>query len=140
MVSELQGTEPRYLTTDCLLVWDDDLSEFIAFFGDKVFVLWNESSASGSKVGLETRLSCVSETSGPQQDIQEFASLFGTLPEALFRLLKNCREKVFDIGFDSGTGKHLDARLDAGTVETVHALGFSINIRIYAVFEDQKES
>jgi len=69
-----------------------------------------------------------------KKDIRKFLDLFESLPTTLLIRLKSCEEKVFDIGFESGTGQvHLDNLIDAEIITRVSQLSFSLGIRIYPV-------
>lgn len=121
----------RYLNVDCILRSDHSLENLINFLKNDVFVLWDELSEDGNNVGFETNLI---NTSGPEEDISEFLRLFDSLPLSLLQLLNDCREKIFDIGFESGTfGDPVNAHLSTAVMSKLCQLGFSVGIRIYPI-------
>ncbi len=122
--------ESTYLNVDCILQSNQSLADIISYLQDDIFILWNESNDKGNSVGLETKLI---DTKTPQADISKFLDLFESLPATLAIILKNCNEKIFDIGFESGT--QLDTLIDSSTVIRLSQLGFSIGIRIYPPYD-----
>ena len=123
----------RYLNVDCILRSDVSLVDFLSYLKSDVFVLWDEPSGGGSFIGFETNLV---DTSGPEEDIAEFLRLFE--PPKLKEALIKCKEKSFDIGFESGDfGDPINLNISPDIVSKISELGFSINIRVYPVPPDQ---
>jgi hypothetical protein len=121
----------RYLNVDCILKSDHSLEDLRNFLKNDVFVLWDELSEEGNSFGFETNLF---NTNAPEEDISEFLRLFDLLPLSLLQLLNGCREKIFDIGFESDTfGYAANAHLSAAVISKLGQLGFSIGIRIYSI-------
>lgn len=127
----------RYLNVDCILTSEEQLSELVTFLNNEVTLLWNESSNGAYSVGFETKLI---NTQNPEEDISKFLSILKALPSHLAKLVQNCSEKTFDVGFESGnTAEALDSKIDAIVIADVAKLGFAINIRIYPLFESAKK-
>ena len=121
--------ETTYLNVDCILQSKQSLADIVSCLENDIFVLWNESNDEGNSIGFETKLI---NTKAPQTDIEKFLNMFESLPSTLLILLKNCKKKVFDVGFESGNqGQQLDTLIDATTIKRLSELGFSIGIRIY---------
>jgi hypothetical protein len=119
----------RYLNLDCILRADYSLKTVIDQLRPHIFVLWEEINNDSSSVGIETTLV---NSNKPEEDILEFINLFEGLAPDLLKLLKGCKEKIFDMGFEGGnSGNTLDTTLCPSTIQKISDLGFSLNIRIY---------
>ena len=122
----------RYLNVDCVLTSKESLTKVISFLNNNILLLWEQSINNTYSVGFETKLI---NTHTPEEDILKLLSLLESLPPSLSKLIQNCNEKIFDIGFEMGdTLDVFDSKLDAVLVAAIAKLGFSINIRIYPLF------
>lgn len=125
--------ETRYLNVDCILRSDHSLSDIKTVLEKDVFMLWDKSSENDSHIGFETNLD---DSKGPEEDIVELLRLFDSMPAELSETLSNCREKVFDIGFESGnTDDPVDVAISSDVIQKISNLGFSIKIRVYPIKE-----
>ena len=119
----------RYLNIDCILRADYSLKALIDQLRPHIFILWEEINNDSSSVGIETTLT---NSDKPEDDILEFVNLFERLAPDLRQLLNDCKEKVFDMGFEGGnSGNVLDTTLSPSTIQKISDLAFSLNIRIY---------
>jgi hypothetical protein len=126
----------RYLNVDCILRSDYSLADAIDLLRPQIFVLWEEINSDRSSVGIETNLT---NSKNPEEDILEFVKLFESLSPHLRQLINGCNEKIFDIGFEgSDFGNVLDVTLRPSTIQKIHELGFSVNIRIYPAEQSDK--
>ena len=119
----------RYLNVDCVLTSNEPLVQVTSFLNNDILLVWEESFNNLYSVGFETKLI---NTQTPEEDIFKLLSLLESLPPSLSKLVQNCNEKIFDIGFESGSATDvLDSKLDNDLIVSIAKLGFSINIRIY---------
>jgi hypothetical protein len=122
----------RYLNVDCVLKSKEPLAQVISFLNNEIFLLWDESVNNIYSVGFETKLI---DTQTPEEDILKLLSLLESLPSSLSKSVENCNERIFDIGFENGNSMDIfDFKLDAVVVAAIAKLGFTINIRIYPLF------
>lgn len=125
----------RYLNVDCILRSEENLAELKKYLEKDVFFLWDEFDGNSSHIGFETNLV---DTKDPEQDILEFLKIFDAAPHSVQKLITECNERVFDIGFESGfSGDPINTGISSSTVQRMAKLGFSIGIRIYPVPDEQ---
>ena len=121
--------EARYLTVDLIVEAAFDLSSITEALKDRVFILYEHSSSEASSFGIESNSG---DSESPEEDIVELLDVLYELPENLKNVLRLCKKKVFDIGFECGSLQDpIDAPLSAETIHRISTLGGQINIRLY---------
>ncbi len=117
-----------YRNTDLVIESSNDLTPIVEAFGEDVFNLYNGQAhghymASFEMAGL---------VDSPDAIIQHFCMFAEALTGDEKVLWDNCFSRVFDIGYEGGTGhKSYTDEIRANTLDRVAALGASIRITVY---------
>ena len=125
--------ETHFLNVDLDLVSADDLSSLIQEFGDDVIVM-NDTWLEGEHhVSFELG---AGESIEPDYLIECFYTLVQKLSTPSKLLWKNCKSRVFDLGFESGTTpRSYHAHLSVKTIESLSKIDAQVAITIYGNIE-----
>ncbi|MCG7941448.1 MAG: hypothetical protein N0C88_21735 [Candidatus Thiodiazotropha lotti] len=120
--------EIHYLNTDLELESPKDLTPIVEAFGEDVVNLYNGKARGHYLASFEI----ASSEGSPDSKIQYYCMLAESLFGEEKILWEGCYSKVFDIGYEGGTGhKSYTDEVRANTLERVVALGASIRVTIY---------
>lgn len=120
--------EIHYLNTDLELESPKDLTPIVEAFGEDVVNLFNGEARGHYLASFEI----ASSEGNPDSLIQYFCMLAESLSGEEKSLWDGCFSKVFDIGYEGGTGHNsYTDEIRSNTLERVVALGASIRVTVY---------
>ena len=123
--------EIEFLNIDLDIESNQDLSEIVAGFGDRVVVQRNE------RVGGVNHASFSTGYSEENEIIQEYCALVNGLKPVAREVWDNCAKRVFDIGYESGeTPNNFHSEIKAGSIEALAKIGGSVIVTIYPLAKD----
>ena len=128
--------EVRYLNTDLVIESKTDLSVIVHEFGEDVIVLYHGEMRGYQHASFES-----SEAgAGADEIINFFCMLVENLPEGAREVWDGCCSRVLDVGFESGESpSNFRSEIRASTIQRVAAIGASIVVTIYPVFDETKD-
>lgn len=123
---------PQFLNVDLEVVSKTDLAPFVKSFGSrKVSVLYCIRQEDGFLAALE--LSTARRT--PEQLLSRFCDLLEAMPPEAAKLWRNARQRIFDIGIESGRAQPpLAVKISPATLARITALGATVAVTIYPPF------
>ena len=123
----------RYLNVDLEIESKSDLSKIVEEFGDDVSVLY-----SGEMRGYQlASFEIPGNTADADETINNFCLLVEGLPKEAREVWDGCCSRVMDVGYESGTSpQNFRSEIRASTVQRVAAIGASIVITIYPLFDE----
>ena len=128
--------EVRYLNTDLEIESKNDLSEIVQEFGDDVSVLYHGEMRGYQHASFEIP----GNRAGADEVINFFCTLVENLPKEVRQIWNGCCSRVIDVGYESGTSPGtFRSEIRASTIQRVAAIGASIVITIYPVFDETKD-
>ncbi|MGK7950139.1 MAG: hypothetical protein AB4368_15500 [Xenococcaceae cyanobacterium] len=123
----------QYLNTDLDIKSKEDIAPIIKAFGNKVYVLHQESKESYYFASLEINDNVVDAN----LTAEYFCNLVARLPDDIRAIWDNCDDRILDIGYESGTlPRYYRSELKPTTVQKIAEVGMSIVITIYPLSED----
>ncbi len=115
----------------------DDLQPLIDAFGENVYVLYHDRLENGNDfASLEVYLDIIEVgiCGEVEKTITAFCELIENLSLDSRNIWDQCREKIFDIGFESGnTENTFNTKIQSETIKRITDIGASIVITIYPV-------
>ena len=123
----------RYLNVDLEIESKSDLSKIVEEFGEDVSVLYCGEMRGYQHASFEIP----GNTADADETINHFCLLVEELTEEAREVWQSCCSRVMDVGFESGTTPwNFRSEIRASTVQRVAAIGASIVITIYPLFDE----
>lgn len=141
--------DPHFIEVDLDFESKENLTPIVDFFGDKVFVLYNDLYPNGLyHVALEAHPKRFAKNASPESRIRYLISLINELPPDLLKVWNRCVFRVFDIGIGSGINRDLPSQdgekilntyetdISEKTIRDVHKIKAKIRLTIYPYSND----
>jgi hypothetical protein len=123
----------RYLNVDLEIESKSDLSKIVEEFGEDVSILYCGEMRGYQHASFEIP----ANPAGADETINDFCFLVEQLTKEARKIWEGCCSRVFDVGYESGTSpQNFRSEIRASTVQRVAAIGASIVITIYPLFDD----
>ena len=123
----------RYLNVDLEIESKSDLSKIVEEFGEDVSVLYCGEMRGYQHASFEMP----GNTAGADETISHFCWLVEQLTKEAREVWDGCCSRVMDVGYESGTSpQNFRSEIRASTVQRVAAIGASIVITIYPLFDE----
>jgi len=123
------ATHTHFLNVDLDIFSKRDLQPLLNAFGEKVCVLY--SGRHGQTYRAHVELARI--TKAADATIRDFCALVDALPEAVYSLWNQAKQRDFNIGVQAGMSlQSCEFPLPAETLKAAHKLGARIVFTVYA--------
>lgn len=136
--------DPHFIEVDLDFESKEILTPIVEYFGDKVFVMYNDKYPNGLyHVALEAQPKRFTRNASPESRIRYLINLINELPPDLMKLWNRCVFRVFDIGINSGINRELRSQngekilniyqsdISEKTIRDLHKIKAKIRLTIY---------